>query len=121
MRLVTPLPDGTKKVLVHKSEEKGSDVNLASYLLVDAFENDYDVAVIVSNDSDLCEPIDLVRKKLNKKVIALLPCGPGRNQSYHLKKVVNKAMVADAALIAACQLPPQIPDANGIIHKPATW
>ena len=46
--------DGSgEKVKVLKSEEKGSDVNLASYLLIDAYLSDCDVAVIVSNDSDL--------------------------------------------------------------------
>src|SRR5690606_8696650 len=46
---------------VMKTEEKGSDVNLATYLLVDAFDDVFDVAVIVSNDSDLKEPISVVR------------------------------------------------------------
>lgn len=120
--LVTPLPDGTKRLLVHKSEEKGSDVNLASYLLLDGFNNDYDVAVVVSNDSDLCEPIRIARRKLNKKVLALLPCTlPGRTQSIELKKSATKAFVVDQALLASCQLPPQITDANGVIHKPASW
>lgn len=121
MRLVTPLADGTTRVLVHKSEEKGSDVNLASHLLADAFENDYDVAVVVSNDSDLCETIKLVRMKLKKKVLALLPCRPGRTQSYELKKVVNKWMIVDPAILASSQFASQIPDIHGIIHKPATW
>src|SRR4051812_37222606 len=40
MRLAEPLPDGTTQVQVLKSEEKGSDVNLATYLLVDAFDAD---------------------------------------------------------------------------------
>jgi hypothetical protein len=42
--------DGGGKVKVLKTEEKGSDVNLASYLLIDAYCSDCDVAVIVSND-----------------------------------------------------------------------
>ena len=46
-----------RPVRVMKTEEKGSDVNLATYLLVDAFEDRFDVAVIISNDSDLKEPI----------------------------------------------------------------
>jgi uncharacterized LabA/DUF88 family protein len=90
MRLVTPPPGGPANVLVFKSEEKGSDVNIASYLLLDAFEDDYEVAVVVSNDSDLAEPISLVRRRLKKKVLVLMPCGAGRKQSVELKKVANK-------------------------------
>ena len=41
-------------------EEKGSDVNLATYLVADGFRDLYDTAVVVSNDSDLAEPLKLV-------------------------------------------------------------
>src|SRR5262245_7677464 len=38
------------------TEEKGSDVNLASHLLIDGFRARYDLAVVVSNDGDLKDP-----------------------------------------------------------------
>src|SRR5262249_10958129 len=60
-------------VEVIEQEEKGSDVNLASYLLVDAFAQEYDIAVVVSNDSDLVTPITLVRSELGRKVALLNP------------------------------------------------
>jgi hypothetical protein len=50
LRTVYPPPD---RVLVYKTEEKGSDVNLASYLLLDAFRSEFDTALVVSNDADL--------------------------------------------------------------------
>jgi len=46
-----------KYAKVIKTEEKGSDVNLATHLLHDAHMGRFDVAVVVSNDSDLLEPI----------------------------------------------------------------
>jgi uncharacterized LabA/DUF88 family protein len=54
-------------------EEKGSDVNLASYLLLDAFNREYDLAVVVSNDSDLAEPIRLVRSEFGLRVRIVNP------------------------------------------------
>ena len=39
------------KIEIFKTEEKGSDVNLALHVLNDAWANAYDCAVIVSNDS----------------------------------------------------------------------
>jgi hypothetical protein len=42
---------------VIKTEEKGSDVNLAIYLLLGAFKQDCEAAVVILNDSDLKEPI----------------------------------------------------------------
>jgi uncharacterized LabA/DUF88 family protein len=106
---------------VLKSEEKGSDVNIASYLLLDAFDGDYEAAVVVSNDSDLAEPIRLVRKKFNKKVVALMPCNNGRRMSVELKKVASKAINIDPTHIAASQFPDQLSDARGLIHKPSGW
>lgn len=53
---------------VIKTEEKGSDVNLATHLLHDAHMDRLDVAVVVSNDSDLLGPIKIVRNELGKKV-----------------------------------------------------
>ena len=54
-RPLAPLPGG-KLVKIVETNEKGSDVNLASYLLLDAFKRDYEAAVVVSNDSDLVTP-----------------------------------------------------------------
>lgn len=58
--LARPVPGGARTVEVVKTEEKGSDVNLATYLLADAFRADVESLVVVSNDSDLMEPIRLV-------------------------------------------------------------
>ena len=54
---------------VRDTEEKGSDVNLASHLLMDAFCDTYDIALVLSQDSDLLEPIRMVSQELNKMVI----------------------------------------------------
>jgi uncharacterized LabA/DUF88 family protein len=60
-----------KPVRVMKTEEKGSDINLATYLLIDAFDDRFDVAVMVSDDSDLKEPISQVRDRFGKKIVLL--------------------------------------------------
>ena len=60
--LVNPIRGIGKYADVWITEEKGSDVNLASHLLVDGFRARYDLAVVVSNDSDLKEPLRFVRE-----------------------------------------------------------
>ncbi len=55
-----------KFVNVIKTEEKGSDVNLAVHLLNDAWLDLHDCAVIVSNDSDLSESLRLVKEQHKK-------------------------------------------------------
>jgi uncharacterized LabA/DUF88 family protein len=66
-----PLASGGGLVEIIDAKEKGSDVYLASYLLLDGFNKDYEAAVVVSNDSDLTEPIRLVRHEL-KLVVGIL-------------------------------------------------
>ena len=73
MPLANPPATGPKTVKVIKTEEKGSDVNLATYLLVDAFTGDFDQAIVVSNDSDLCEPIRIVRDDFGLPVHVVNP------------------------------------------------
>ena len=51
MTLVNPPANGPRTVEVWKTEEKGSDVNIATYLLFDAFQKRCDTAVIISNDT----------------------------------------------------------------------
>jgi hypothetical protein len=66
MLLANPVPGGPRFADVLRTEEKGSDVNLATYLLADAFRADADAFVIISNDSDLTEPMRIVRRELGQ-------------------------------------------------------
>jgi len=122
MRLVTPPPGGPATVEVIKTEEKGSDVNLAAHLLMDAFRGRFEVALVISNDSDLAEPIRLVRSELRKKVLVLMPCCNGGTPSIQLRKVASKAFLVDPVHLAASQFPDRLTDASGAtISKPASW
>ena len=60
--------DGPRTVEVIKTQEKGSDVNLATFLLLDAFRQESDIAVVISNDSDLKEPIRVLIEELGVPV-----------------------------------------------------
>jgi hypothetical protein len=81
MPLAVPPASGSPFVRVLKTEEKGSDVNLATYLLVDAYEHDFSAAVVITDDSDLAEPINMVRKRLGCHVTVLSPRGQSRTLS----------------------------------------
>lgn len=62
------LAKGIKEITYQRAREKGIDVKLATDLLVGALDDRYDVAVIVSSDSDLAPAMDIVRKKFHKKI-----------------------------------------------------
>ena len=64
---------GPRTVEILDTEEKGSDVNLASYLLLNGFEDEYEMAVVVSNDSDLELPIRMARTRLGEASRGLRP------------------------------------------------
>lgn len=73
MPLAYPQPGQPSVVEVSKTEEKGSDVNLATHLLHDAHLGRFDCAVVVSGDSDLLAPVRLVIDELRKPVGVLNP------------------------------------------------
>ena len=75
MPLANPQPNGPKFATVVKTEEKGSDVNIATHMVHDAHLGLYDTAVVISNDSDLVEPVKIIRYKLNKNGNRLDPKG----------------------------------------------
>lgn len=59
-----PVQDAQFMVKYLHLEEKGSDVNVASHLLLDVLTGAVDAAVVVSNDSDLAFPVKLARDRV---------------------------------------------------------
>jgi len=118
MPLARPRPGGARTVEVVKTEEKGSDVNLATFLLVDAFTRDCNVAVVISNDSDLKLPIEVVQRELDLRVGVVNPHPPAW-RSRALQPTFFKQL--RTSTLAACQFAPVLTDAKGEIHKPAGW
>ncbi|MGC7096511.1 hypothetical protein ACPZ19_17680 [Amycolatopsis lurida] len=57
-----PVPDARFMVSVARREEKGSDVNVASHLLLDLLHQRVDAVVVISNDSDLAFPVAQARQ-----------------------------------------------------------
>jgi uncharacterized LabA/DUF88 family protein len=103
---------------VVKTEEKGSDVNLASHLLLDAFRKDCDVAVVISNDSDLRVPIRIAEQELGIKVGIINP-QPAKYRSRVLTGTFFKQL--RPSILADCRLPEVMGDADGEFRKPETW
>jgi hypothetical protein len=118
MALVVPAGQPQKYAKIIKTEEKGSDVNLATHLLHDAHLGRFDVAVVVSNDSDLLEPIKIVRQDLHKQVGIL---NPHPNPSRALLPHIDFIKQIRAGVLNAAQFPVTLTDAHGTFTKPATW
>lgn len=118
MPLANPQPGGPRTVDVIKTEEKGSDVNLAAHLLHDAHRGMFDVAVLVTNDSDLVEPIRLVRSDLGLTVGVL---NPHKKPAFEIAKHASFMKTIRSGVLAASQFPTTLADAQGTFSRPREW
>ena len=93
---------------------------MAMRLLVDGFNQNYEQAVIVSNDSDLAGPIKYVRDDLGLRVTVVNP----DYQNYTHKdleatatrvKRLRKSHLKNSQLLAT------LTDYQGTITKPPDW
>lgn len=110
---------GLVKVNVRKTEEKGSDVNLAALMLVDAFRGVSDACFLLSNDSDFTDAFRLVRDEAGTEIglisptdrpsASLLGVGPA-----HIRKIRRGALERS-------QFPTVIGDSVGEVHRPEAW
>lgn len=119
--IVLPKSSPPQVATLEVFEEKRTDVNIASHLLLDAFEGRYDTAVIVSNDSDLTTPIEMVVNRLGKRVITVNPYRASR-QSSELCRAASRAIPAiNASVLRASQFPNTLTDTRGRFSRPRLW
>jgi hypothetical protein len=113
------LPNSVFMVSYANREEKGSDVNVASHLLVDVLTGCVDAAVVISNDSDLRFPAKFARDHVPVGVVNPSPnrlagalrgqanAGVGRHWWYQLTSVDLTGH--------------QLPDPAGRYRRPPGW
>ncbi|HLA04546.1 MAG TPA: NYN domain-containing protein [Syntrophales bacterium] len=99
-----------------KTEEKGSDVNLAVHLLNDAWLDHYDCAVVISNDSDLAEALKIVTRQLGKQIGIISPVNRPSKELIQYATFIKRIR---KGVLSVSQLPDPIPNTH--IHKPSTW
>ena len=104
---------------VIKTEEKGSDVNIATDLMADGCAGLFDVAVLISNDSDLERTVEYVRDRYNASVVILNP-----NAKRPSKALARKASIVKpirAWHLRDSQFPDVIKKGKQTIYKPREW
>lgn len=108
--------EGTELVTVSKWEEKESDVNIATHIVADSPQ--YDCAILVSNDTDLKNPLRYVKKSL-KKVVGII--SPIRNVHIELKNVSSFQKRISNKVLEQCQFPEKMRDDKGEFFCPPKW
>lgn len=109
-----------KLVEVIKTEEKGTDVNLAVQMVADAKDDLFDYAMLFSNDSDMSYAVQIAAKDCGKFVGLFVD---KKAISFpKLKENVSYIRRLTPSVFAANQLPDEIITATGrIIRKPKEW
>lgn len=111
-----PLVRNRELVSVYLPEEKGSDVNLAVHLVYEATQDLYDVAVVLTNDTDMTEAFRIVSKELDKNIILMQPSHV--NTARSLNEYCFDVLKFDHSDLGKYQLPERI---GPKIKRPDEW
>jgi hypothetical protein len=115
---VLPPPASPDVAYVWKTEEKGSDVNLGVHLVRDAFQGRFEVAAVLTNDTDLVEPIRIVSQDMTLSVTLLTPTSQPATSLVRVATSVRHVR----PYLGPCQLPDPVPvPGKRPIAKPAGW
>ena len=118
--LAEPVMGLPSHVLIRDSEEKGSDVNLATRLLVDGFNGEYEQAVVVSNDADFSGAMRYVRDDLGLRVTLVNP-DPRNPSPKQLAGAATYVKRLWKSHLRRSLLPNTLRDEVGVITKPVGW
>jgi len=108
------------RVRVRKTEEKGSDVNLASCMIFDASRDEADVYVLVSNDSDFAAMLGILTEEMGKRFGLFTPVESPNSRILQRRPLFIKQIRRGALL--GSQLPDELPGAGyGRLRWPDSW
>jgi uncharacterized LabA/DUF88 family protein len=102
------------------SNEKMTDVNIATHLLLDAFEDKYDTAILISGDSDLVPPVKAIHKHFNKKTVSVF--FPPNRHNVTVAGAAKGSQIIGKKKIKDHQFSLNITKKDGyILTKPESW
>ncbi len=105
-------------------EEKHTDVNIAVYMLDDAYQGACDQMILVSGDSDLVPAVKIIKKRFPlTRIFVYVPAQhPTRGFAAELRSVSHKHNTIPMNLLKHAQFPDPVYDGcGGQLHKPASW
>lgn len=104
----------------YRHEEKITDVGIATEMLTDAFSDSFDVATLVSADSDLVPVVKRVRGRFPAKDV--LVAFPPKRGCKELKQTATNSFHLSRDLFAKCQFPNLVPTPRGFaVVRPPEW
>jgi Protein of unknown function DUF88. len=104
----------------YDNKEKMTDVNIATHLIVDAYQNRYDDAILMSGDADQVPSVTRVRQLFTDKRVYV--CFPPSRKSYDLERAATGLVVATEESYRKSQFPIVVDTAkNRTVTRPDKW
>jgi len=121
-RCLVPAARGGCGKVFTRHEEKRTDVNIAVRLVSLAYEKAYDVAFLVTADSDLTPAVEQAKQCYPEgRIIGIPPIGRMKD-AVHLNRAVDNKIEMLEEHLAAAALPKQVTLTNGrSIDCPEEW
>ena len=117
-RISMKLADKEGYAFVIKNEEKGTDVNIATNIVNDAHNGSFERAVVVSNDSDLVMPINVVVQEIRLRVTVV---SPFEKNNIQLKTASTDVKQIRKGLLRVSQFEEKLVDEVGEFFIPERW
>lgn len=100
--------------------EKMTDVNIATQLLIDAYQDKYDMAMLISGDSDLVPPIKAIHELFNKKRIFV--AFPPKRHNSSVALVAKGSMMIGRKKLIDSQFNEEVTKKDGyVLTRPKEW
>jgi hypothetical protein len=101
--------------------EKQTDVNIATALLIDAQEDNFSDALLITADTDLVGPVGYITRSYpSKRMIVAFP--PGRHSADLAPPIASKDVHLQKKEFENSQFPEQVKSKSGfMLEKPKSW
>lgn len=104
----------------YDTNEKRTDVNIATHMLVDAFQDSFDTAILISADSDLTLPLKEITRLFPSKYVKV--AFPPNRSSFDLQNAVTTSFHIFESKFRNSLFTNRIRLPSGyIINKPRSW
>jgi uncharacterized LabA/DUF88 family protein len=102
------------------AKEKMTDVNIATAIIVDAYKDVYDMAMLISGDSDLTPPIRAVHSLFTQKRVFI--AFPPKRHNSSMAAVAKGSMMIGRKKLADAQFDEEVVSKTGYkLKKPIEW
>ena len=100
--------------------EKMTDVNIATQMLIDAYHDSYDMAMLISGDSDLVPPIRAIHELFSKKRVFV--AFPPKRHNSSVSLIAKGSMTIGRKKLVDSQFGEEVTKKDGfVLKKPKEW